>query len=108
LYFGRVGLGDVWPLLDGYLAGRIYLDRYRGRCCYPFAVQAAEEAVRRATGLTGLNDVALVEAGGSRIVLEAGGRLYEAEVTEELGNLSYLTCEADRMSQPRRSVARLR
>ena len=108
LYFGRVGLGDVWPLLDDYLAGKIHLDRYRGRCCYPFRVQAAEEAVRRATGLTGLDDVRLVSSDGDLVTLEAGGRSYEAEVTEELGEPSCLTCSSESLSRPRRFVARLR
>ena len=42
--------------------GRIRLDHYRGRCCYPFPVQAAEHRVREATGLTGLDDLMLVAA----------------------------------------------
>ena len=41
LYYGRVGPGDAWTVLDEYLAGRIELEHYRGRSCYPFAVQAA-------------------------------------------------------------------
>src|SRR5207237_3431413 len=32
LYFGRVGAADAWPVLEDYLAGRIRLDHYRGRC----------------------------------------------------------------------------
>ena len=107
LYFGRVGLGDVWPLIDAYLAGKIYLECYRGRCCYPFTVQAAEEAVRRATGLTGVEDIELVEVDGERVVLNAGGKRYEAEVTEELGEPTYLTCNAEKLARPVRQVARL-
>jgi hypothetical protein len=107
LYFGRVGLGDVWPLLDDYLAGRIYLDRYRGRCCYPFRVQAAEEAVRRATGLKGFDELELVEEGGGRVVFEAGGNRYEAQVSEELGEPTYATCNAERLTRPLRWSARL-
>lgn len=107
LYFGRVGLGDVWPVLQDYLAGKIYLDRYRGRCCYPFAVQAAEEAVRRATGLTGLDDVELVSVEGDRVVLEAAGERYEAEVSEELGEPGYLTCNAEKPSRPVHYFAQL-
>jgi hypothetical protein len=107
LYFGRVGLGDVWPLLDDYLSGRIYLDCYRGRCCYPFGVQAAEEAVRREAGLTGIEDVEVVEAEGDRVVLAAGGRRYEAEITEEVGEPRYLTCSSDRLARPVRYSVRL-
>src|SRR6476646_11492622 len=51
LYFGRVTPADAWPVLEEYLAGRIGLERYRGRAAYSFAIQAAERAVREATGL---------------------------------------------------------
>ncbi len=108
LYFGRVGLGDVWPVLDDYLAGRIYLDRYRGRSCYPFRVQAAEEAVRRETGLKGFDDITLVSAGEGKVVFEAGGERYESVVTEEVGELTQLTCSSESLSRPRRFVARVR
>jgi hypothetical protein len=107
LYFGRVGLGDVWPLLDDYLAGKIYLDCYRGRCCYPFRVQAGEDAVRRATGLTGLDEVQLISVDGDLVVLEAGGERFEARVAEELGEPSYLTCSSERLVRPVRYSARL-
>jgi hypothetical protein len=107
-YFGRVGLGDVWPLLDDYLAGKIHLDCYRGRCCYPFGVQAAEEVVRRHTGLTGFDDVRLLSAERDRVVLEAGGERYEAEVIQERGAPTYATCGAESLSRPLRYVARLR
>jgi hypothetical protein len=61
LYFGRVGAGDVWPLLDELLDGRIYLGCYRGRSCYPFAVQAAERAVREARAVTDVDGVRFVD-----------------------------------------------
>jgi hypothetical protein len=107
LCFGRIGLGEVWPLLDEYLAGKIYLERFRGRCCYPFGVQAAEEAVRRATGFTGLDDLTLVSVEGNRVAFEAGGKRYETEIIEELGEAAYLTCSAERPVRPRRYSARL-
>src|SRR3990170_4947419 len=36
LYYGRVEPADVWALADEQLAGRVLLDRYRGRSCYTF------------------------------------------------------------------------
>ena len=42
LYYGRLDGPAAASVLDELLAGRIHLDPYRGRCCYPFAVQAAE------------------------------------------------------------------
>src|SRR6266508_2609172 len=68
LYFGRVGPGEAWPVLDEYLAGRIHLELYRGRSCYSFAEQTAERAVREATGLRGIDDLELVEHDGSHVV----------------------------------------
>jgi Sucrase/ferredoxin-like len=138
LYFGRVGrrdaagsppgtgglagdapsLAGVWPVLDEYLAGRIHLERYRGRSCYPFAVQAAERAVREAAGLCGIDDLELADSGegetetggeagaGGRVVsFRAGGRLYEVEVTPVPGPLAYLTCTAGALTRPRHYAA---
>jgi hypothetical protein len=104
LYFGRVGLADVWPLVDDYLARRIYLDCYRGRCAYTFPVQAAERHVRVETGLTGMNDLMLqsVERRGGdwRVTFDAAGARHEVEVTTERGELAYLTCDADVPKRP--------
>src|SRR5439155_8117704 len=107
LYFGRVGPAEAWPVLDEYLAGRIELPHYRGRACYPFAVQAAEQAVREATGLTGLDDLELVGRDGALVAFRAGGRVYEVEVSESPGELTYLTCSADALRHPRHFAARI-
>jgi hypothetical protein len=112
LYFGRVERPDVLPLLEAYLSGRIYLPRYRGRCCYPFHVQAAERAVREASGVLAPTAVRL--AGQDRIAedrwrvrFEVGDETLEAEVARELGELTTLTCDATTLRRPRRYVARL-
>ena len=111
LYFGRVGRGDVWPLLDDYLAGRIHLDRFRGRCCYPFPVQAAERSVRLESGLTGIDDLALLsvrrtDANAWEVRFEArpSGDVHELDVAVELGELTYLTCNSETLKRPRRFV----
>jgi hypothetical protein len=113
LYYGRVGAEDLDPILDDYFDGKIHLDRYRGRSAYTFAVQAAELAVREATGLSGIDDVALegVERGNGlwTVRLHGDGRVYEAEVREELGEEPvYLTCGSVTPQRPRRFVAQLR
>jgi hypothetical protein len=107
LYFGRVGVGDVWQVLDEYLAGRIDLTRYRGRCCYTFPVQAAECAVRIATGRTGIGDLRLVwtqRVGdrGWRVAFAAGDEVVEIDVAAERGELTYLTCTAETARHPLR------
>jgi hypothetical protein len=110
LYFGRVGRADVWGLLDEYLAGRIDLAHYRGRSCYEFAVQAAERRVREDTGVTGIDDLVLAGAdrsgeGAWRVEFVAAGELHEVDVVEELGELTYLTCDAAIPRRPRRFLA---
>lgn len=104
LYFGRVGPDDVWDVLDEYLAGRIHLGFYRGRSCYSFPQQAAERAVREATGLVGIEELELVSS--SPIRFRAGVREYEVGVREERGDLSRLTCSSETTTRPRRFVAR--
>ena len=112
LYFGRVDRLELGPLLDEYLAGRIYLAAFRGSCCYPFPVQAAERAVRAGAGFTGVNDIAVASvrrAGADRWEIAfraaASAELHEVTVTAELGDPTYLTCSAETLRRPRRYVA---
>jgi hypothetical protein len=112
VYYGRVDRDEVPGLVDEYLAGRISLAHYRGRSCWPFAVQAAERRIRAEEGLTALDDLSLnglEEAGGRWTVsfsTREGPR--EVEVAAELGELTQLTCNADAAKRPLRYVARPR
>jgi hypothetical protein len=113
LYFGRVEDGDLDPLLDSYFDGRIYLDLYRGRSAYTFAVQAAERAVREAEGLTGIDDVSLEHVerrdAGWTVTLRAKGVGRKVDVALELADEPvYLTCGSVTPQRPRRYVAQLR
>lgn len=107
LYFGRVGPGEAWPVLDEYLARRIELEHYRGRSCYDFVEQAAERAVREAAGLRGIDDLELTGRGRQVISFRAGGRAYDVEVTPAPGPLTYLTCSADTLRHPQHYGARI-
>jgi hypothetical protein len=105
LYFGRVGPNDVPAVVDAYLDGRIHLDRYRGRCAYPFPVQAAEHAIRRDLDLAGIDDVALAFAERAderwRVAFRSpDGALHERTVGVERGELTYLTCDAPVLRRP--------
>jgi hypothetical protein len=106
LYFGRVGPGEAWSLLEEYLAGRIDLAHYRGRSCYSFATQAAEQVVREAAGLTGVADLQLV-AERPVVVFRGAGRLFEVDVTASQGPLSYLTCSSETLRHSRHYAARI-
>ena len=100
LYYGRVDEGDVRALLNAHAAGEIWLEGYRGRSAYTFAVQAAERAVREEAGLTGIGDVELVgvEAHPERgwtVRLRAAGTVHEVEVVAERAEeATYLTCSS--------------
>jgi hypothetical protein len=112
LYYGRVEPADVGALLGRYGAGEVWLERYRGRSCYPFAVQAAEHAIRSETGILGIDALRLAacEPSGSgwrvRFRAVATGERYEVEVDEEPGEPGYLTCGAATERPPRRFTAR--
>lgn len=114
LYFGRVGGTEAPPLLAAYLEGRIDLDRYRGRSCWPFAAQAAELAVRRERGLTGLHDLRIEsvrrtapERWEVAVLAEVAGDTSRVEVVREHGEPTLLTCRAKEPRRPRRFVAQL-
>lgn len=113
LYFGRVRPADVGRLLAAYREGRIALDLYRGRAAYASPVQAAEIAVRGATGLDGIWDLRLrdVERLGDaawrvRLEAEVAGDVHEVHVERELGPAELLTCRAEQARHARHFVAR--
>ena len=110
VYYGRVDRDDVPGLVDEYFDGRISLAHYRGRSCWPFAVQAAERRIRAEEGLTGLDDLRLsrVDARGAirwTVAFETRVGPREVDVVTELGELTMLTCNADRVKRPLRYVA---
>jgi hypothetical protein len=112
LYYGRVARDDVPALVDEHLAGRISLAHYRGRSCWPFAVQAAERQIRVEDGLVTLGDLALarVEHAEDRWMIAFDTPLgrRDVEVVAELGELTQLTCNATVAKRPLRYVARPR
>ena len=99
LYYGRVTPEDVDGLLAALTAETVDLGRYRGRSAYPFPAQAAEQAIREAEGLVGLDDLALLRS--ERVgddawrvrYRSADGRTYEADVSASLADEpTHLTC----------------
>ncbi len=112
LYYGRVEVEDAAALLGTHAAGRIDLDRYRGRAAYTFQVQAAEHAIREAEGLTGIDDLAFVRCARRgddswRVRFRApDGLQREVDVVaEEAGEPVFLTCGAAQPSCPRHFAA---
>jgi len=110
LYYGRVGRDDVGVLLDHQLGGEISLPHYRGRSCWPFAVQAAERRIRAEEGLLRLDDVRFAgarrqEEGRWTVAFETTGGIREVDVVAEHGELTQLTCSAETARRPRRYLA---
>jgi hypothetical protein len=110
LFFGRVG-GDAAGLVAELAAGRIDLERYRGRSCFPFPVQAAERRIRDETGLAGIDDLVFAgwepTADGWTVRFRIAGtdETHEADVEERIGEPAYLTCSAEVERRPRTYVA---
>jgi len=107
IYLGRVEPEEAWEIVDEVLAGRVPLARYRGRSCHSFPVQAAERAVREATGLLGLDDLRLVSAPrageGWRVRFEqpSSGAAWEVDVVRREGSPTHLTCSSPQLRRPR-------
>jgi hypothetical protein len=113
LFFGRLEDADLDPLLEAYFDRRVYLEAYRGRSAYTFAVQAAETALREAEALSGIDEVALERVerreGGWRVRLRGPAGTRELDVEVELADEPvYLTCGSVAPQRPRRFTARLR
>jgi hypothetical protein len=110
LYFGRVDALSGARVADAYAGGTIVLEHYRGRSSYPPAVQAAEHELRSALGLSGVDDLVLVEhvreVGGQHLVVF---RLPEGErrrvlLRESRQEPRLLTCKSEKPEAPRSFV----
>jgi hypothetical protein len=102
VHLGRLDANSAPHVIAQALAGRIELDHYRGRTFYEPPVQAAEHAVREATGLVGVGDLRLarIEDGVVRLV-DGDGREHETVVEEVVGPVVPASCGAAAESQAR-------
>jgi hypothetical protein len=107
LYYGRVDPREIAGLVAAQAGGRIELARYRGRSAWPFAVQAAEHALREAEGLAGIADLELVrnvrgDNGERRVSFRTpDGAVHVLRVSASLADdATYLTCDS---AEPRRA-----
>jgi len=93
---GRVTPADASRVVGQALGGRIALEHYRGRTAYSAREQAAEHAVRAATGLTSLSDLRLVGDDGVQVRFAADdGREYGARPEEIAGPTVPASCGAE-------------
>jgi len=100
LHFGRVEPGEAPLLVARALARKIELDRYRGRTCFEPIVQAAEQAVREATGLDGVSELELERVEGSTVRFRSWDGAGHAAIVEEVaGPVVPASCGADPETQ---------
>jgi hypothetical protein len=108
LHFGRVQRSDAPLVVARALAGRIDLDRYRGRTCYPGAVQAAEAAVRREARLEGVTELELESLDDGLVRLRTwSGERFEVAVEETDGPSVPASCGEAAKAQRHFRVASL-
>jgi len=96
IHLGRVAPDEAPHVVARALAGRIELERYRGRTAYAQAVQAGERAVREAEGLDALADLRLVEAEGDRARFRSrDGREHATVAERTVGPTVPASCGAE-------------
>lgn len=114
VYYGRLGPLEARRVAQAHDGGRLVLDHYRGRSCYPFAVQAAEYLLRRELGLERLDDLSVLDTqrgvvGDTRAVTfeTAAGERHVVEVEVSAGaQPQRLTCHAAQPSMAPRYTLR--
>lgn len=72
---------DVTALLEAETAGELVLTGYRGRSTWEPAAQVAEEHVRRAFGVSGLDDLSVAPDGAGWTVAHRDGRRWTVSVS---------------------------
>jgi hypothetical protein len=105
IQLGRVDTTVAASVTRNALAGHIVLAHYRGRTYYDGRVQAAEHAVREATGRCGADDLRLAGDDGSVVRLrERDGIVHAVAVEETEGPTVPASCGAPPEAQSAFSV----
>jgi hypothetical protein len=103
IYYGRLDRENAVGLLDEHLAGRVVLEKYRGRSTYTFAEQAAERTVRETERLFELDALELESSDGVHVTFrDRLGRAHRLTVVEEPGEPRRLTCTMNDERRPLR------
>jgi len=106
LYFGRVSPEHVVDVAAAYRNGTIELAHYRGRSCWPFAVQAAECWLREKAAIVGVDELALIGRARRGDVVTArfagpGDVRWTVRVRQRRTETARaLTCHAEQTSRP--------
>jgi hypothetical protein len=95
VHLGRLDPDNAWMAVERVLGGKIDLAHYRGRTFYDAQVQAAEHAIRAATGLDSLDDLRLAAVEDSLVRFQdRDGRAHAAEVEHVPGPIVPASCGA--------------
>lgn len=98
IQLGRIPLDRAREVVDTVAGGRIPLDLYRGRTLYAPWVQAAEVAVRRASGCDGVDALTLVSDDGERVAFATPSGVITARVEQREGKAAPVSCGAEHES----------
>lgn len=102
LFYAHVTEVSGLEIVSEYEEGRLILENYRGRACYPSPIQAAEYFVRLESGLMGVGDLRFLDYDSIRernwrvrFVATRGGSIHEVYLNSRLSEFqNLLTCHA--------------
>ncbi|HEY6186118.1 MAG TPA: sucrase ferredoxin [Pyrinomonadaceae bacterium] len=102
LFYAHVTEEMSRKVIREYEARRVLLDKYRGRACYSYPVQAAEYFVRKEAGITGLDELRQLgcervheKTWRARFMTGDGERIHEAMIRSVMSDFqSYTTCHS--------------
>jgi hypothetical protein len=104
LVFGRVDAGNATAIAEAYHHGRITLEHYRGRSCWPGPVQAAEQWLRGKLNVTEIDAVRVLGYTGhatTEVELAAGGNRHRVLVeTVETAPARPFSCGSTKLEMP--------
>jgi len=102
LFYAHVTDTDAQTILMAYRERRLVLNKFRGRACYPHAVQAAEYFIRAEANLDGFDELRLLErkriaetSWRIRFAAPADRNIYDVTVSSRISAFhQFLTCDA--------------
>lgn len=104
VWYGRVRVDDVDTIVAEHEAGRLVLDRLRGRGHLPPEAQAAEQHIREQLGLTGIDDVEAAPVGSAdgatRIAVRTPGGLWHVAVRRDEADPRPVSCGEEKLERP--------
>jgi hypothetical protein len=102
LFYAHMTEDAAREVVNRYEEGEVVLEKFRGRACYSYPVQAAEFFIRREAGLTGLNDLRGLSSvrvdddrWRVRFRVLSSGEIHETVVVRRPSDFSnYITCSS--------------